>query len=528
MSVMSDEPRDFMVKEEMVISPPANRYDMPTQRSTWFRECFQKDKCPYLNFRPASEVLEERDHLSKRVVEMEGIMRLAEEEIGNLREKVKLLEEEKQSLQQELNQSYRKPFKPNLREVEEQKLVKRKKGAPIGHMGKTRKRPEKVDEYVNIYPNKCAICGSKDITVYKSSEEHIVEDVQIRVKTTCFRKHYGYCPGCKKVIYPSDERIIPKSRIGPVARAVGGYLRYLGIPFRKVKKIFKNVFNFEISHPTLLDFDTQMAEKGLPLYEQIKCLVRHSSWIHADETGWRVAGINHWLWNFTNEDLALYRIEKSRGSEVVKETLGEKYDGFVISDFYSAYNSIEAKGKQKCIGHLLDEIKNIEEKNKFPERSQEQLFCQNLKVILKESLEVWRRFKGKEISFATLKQSKEIIAQQLTKLLLYRLENKDVQRLRKRIIKHNKALLTFLEHPEIEPTNNRAERQLRPNVILRKITFGNRSDTGARNHSVIMSIVQTAILKGANPFNIFLSLTGNSSSAGKQDLLFTVQRTRAP
>jgi len=67
-------------------------------------------------------------------------------------------------------------------------------------------------------------------------------------------------------------------------------------------------------------------------------------------------------------------------------------------------------------------------------------------------------------------------------------------------------LLPFLEHPEVEPTNNRAERGLRASVIMRKITFGNRTEAGARNHSIIMSIVQTGILNGKEPFDIFLSL----------------------
>ncbi|GAH48904.1 unnamed protein product, partial [marine sediment metagenome] len=144
------------------------------------------------------------------------------------------------------------------------------------------------------YPLQCDRCEAKDITIYERSfEEHIVEDVQVRVKNTCYRSHYGYCKKCRKVVYPKEEtEIIPKSRIGPNARAICGYLRYMGLPFRKVGKISKDIFGLEITHPSLLDFDTKLTENGEPVYEKIKDEVRSSSSINVDETGWKVNGEN--------------------------------------------------------------------------------------------------------------------------------------------------------------------------------------------------------------------------------------------
>jgi hypothetical protein len=496
-----------MVKEEVGIVNP----------------CVLRESCPHLNFQAAAKVLAEREYLSKRVEEMEGVMRFAEDNILSLQTEIKRLKEEKEALLNELNQVCRRPFKPNKKPAEESR-PQIKRGAPYGHRGATRKKPVKIDEYIDVYPTRCKRCGGDAITVYDTCENHLVEDLEISVKTTCFRHHYGYCRHCQRVIYPVGAASeIAKSHIGSVARAVSGYLRYIGIPFRKTQKIFKNIFGLELTHPSLVGFDNQLAENGTMLYEQIKSLVHHSSVIHGDETGWRVDGINHWLWAFTNKELVLYRIERSRSSKVVEATLGKKYDGVIISDFYSAYNRIKAKGKQKCLGHLLAEVKDIEEKNNFPEGSREWLFCQDLKAVLKIGLETWDKFRIGEKALGDLKESKEIIVQTLTELLLQSYENKDIKRLRKRIIKHNDELLTFLDHPEIEPTNNRAERQLRPNVIMRKITFGNRSKIGARNHQVIMSIIQTAILNNIEPFDAFLSLSTN-----QQNQLFTVQKIRAP
>jgi len=98
----------------------------------------------------------------------------------------------------------------------------------------------------------------------------------------------------------------------------------------------------------------------------------------------------------------------------------------------------------------------------------------------------------------------------MMELLSWPIGHKDTRRVHRRIIKHNQELFTFLDNPLVEPTNNRAERQLSPNVIMRKITFGNRSALSASNHAVMMSIIQTGILNGIEPLNISLALSVKS------------------
>lgn len=95
----------------------------------------------------------------------------------------------------------------------------------------------------------------------------------------------------------------------------------------------------------------------------------------------------------------------------------------------------------------------------------------------------------------------------MTGLLSSPIEHEETQRLRNRIIKHNQELFIFLDDPSVEPTNNRAERQLRPMVIKRKLTFGNRSDSGASNEAVVMSVIETGALNGIEPLDIFRALS---------------------
>ena len=203
----------------------------------------------------------------------------------------------------------------------------------------------------------------------------------------------------------------------------------------------------------------------------------------------------------------LYQINKSRGSKVVRDVLDEKYQGVLISDFYSAYNKLQALGKQRCLRHLLAEIKKVQEKNKFAPDSINGIFCQELKTVLKQTIDVWNEYHEGTKVFEDLVKEKEQTILRIVELLLLPIKHKDTWRIRKRIIKFNQELFTFLDNPLVEPTNNRAERQLRPYVIMRKITFGNRSALGASNQAVMMSIIQTGILNGIEPSNISLALS---------------------
>jgi hypothetical protein len=475
--------------------------------------CGRKDNCPYLR------VLEER------IKDMEKIMEVSTDKVLELKEKIKLLEEENKDLQDKLNRIKRTSFKPNVKNGQEHKTKQEnKRGAPLGHKGTSRRRSEVIDEYVDIYPTKCNKCQREDITVYNNLfAKHIVEDIEIKLKTTCYRYHYGYCSKCKRTIYPRDSFVPSRCRIGPNARAISCYLRYKSkIPFDEVGRIFKDLFNLNLSPSSLVNFENKMAENSFIEYEKIKSMVKNSSFIHSDETGWRVDGRNYWLWCFTNDKIALYHIDKTRGSDVVKQILGKDYKGVLISDFYSAYNSISASAKQKCIVHLLRDIKDIKENKEL--KSTDNLFCEMLKETLQEAIDDDKEFRCGKKTSEELKKDKEEICKKLTDLMLCEISDEKLKTLRKRIIKHNNELLTFFDNKDVEPTNNRAERNLRPNVIMRKVTFGNRSQTGVRNHQVLMSVLQTGVLSGANPFDIFLSLNFKD----KANLSFIPLKIRAP
>jgi hypothetical protein len=130
------------------------------------------------------------------------------------------------------------------------------------------------------------------------------------------------------------------------------------------------------------------------------------------------------------------------------------------------------------LGHLLHGIGKIEEKDKLTPDSIDGRFCEELKTVFKQTIDAWNEYRRGMKVLQDLVQEKGRAISRLVELLLWPIKHKDTRRLRRRIIKHNQELFVFLDNAAVEPTNNRAVRQLRPMVIMRKVTFGNRSSSG--------------------------------------------------
>ncbi|MEK7756548.1 MAG: IS66 family transposase, partial [Planctomycetota bacterium] len=233
-----------------------------------------------------------------------------------------------------------------------------------------------------------------------------------------------------------------------------------------------------------------------PIYKKLLESLKTSPFIHADETGWRIDGKNHWLWKFSDKKICVSHIDKGRGQRVVEDILGKDYDGVLISDFLSAYNKINAKAKQRCLVHVLRDLKKvIEYWHDDPEVLR---YSRRLKKIFEDAIKLYKEYKDKrwdDIYHAR----REAITETLTDFAFPNPNKRILKRFAKRLNRHKNELFTFLYEKDIDYHNNHAEQQIRPDVIFRKITFGNRSLAGAENHSVLMTILQTAKLNNLDP-----------------------------
>jgi len=433
---------------------------------------------------------------------------MSDKEIARILSRLKTLETENEKLKEEnaylkfrleeFNSKRYKSKKKPPNDTPPASLPPKKRGGLFGHIGWFRKKPKTINRIEEVMLDKCPSCGSRDLSECAHIEEHIQEDIVLpRTEVVQYRRHHYYCRGCKKVVAGTGKDELPKSYVGPKAKSLTAFLKYvIKVSDRDIQIIFRKVFNLDIVSSTITGFKSQIKEKALPLYGRLLEELKKSPFIHADETGWRLDGINHWLWKFSDKNICLSHIDKGRGQKVVENILGKDYDGVLISDFLSAYNKIHTKAKQRCLVHLLRDLKKVAE---YWHSDKEVLrYCNRLKKILEDAISLCKEYKDKE--WDELYYTRRARLNDALKDFDFPNPNKRIlKRFAKRLKRHKGELLTFLYEKSIDYHNNHAEQQIRPDVIFRKITFGNRSVKGAQNHSVLMTMLQTAKLNNMDP-----------------------------
>lgn len=372
----------------------------------------------------------------------------------------------------------------------------KKPGAPIGHKGTTRPVPRKADEHKDVRIDKCPDCGSDNITPCQKYSDHYQEDIVIpQTWVTRFRHHYYWCPHCKKTVHGVGDGEIPGSYIGPNAKALAAFLHYqMAVPYRKIKTLFKEMFNMMFDPTSCVGFDTKIRSLGEPLYEKLKMNLKDKPYLHVDETGWK----DKWLWCYADHTHALYKIKPGRGQKDLASVLGDSYRGVLLSDFLGAYNGIRSL-KQRCLVHAL---RLIEKWRVYYDNDPKMVrYFMELKAAIKKIISLNNKMNAKRLpnNFAVRKADTKA---RLRRSLDKKLEPVKADKFRRKLRDRFDELVTCLEYKGIPSHNNLVERCLRPNVIMRKMTFGNRSVKGERNHEVIMSLIQTARLQNLNPMPI--------------------------
>ena len=419
----------------------------------------------------------------------------------DLKERVKRLEEENAYLKYSLEEFREKIFGRKRKKDKDDNDPKpeappKKVGAPTGHKGWFRKKPDHIDHVEEVRLKKCTKCGSRDLKDTGKIQDHVQEDIILVTQTvaTRFMKHQYDCGECGSQVEGRGKEELPNSYIGPRAKSLAVFLKYhIKVSDRDIQKLFKSLLGLTIVPSSIPGFRNQLTRYCKPLYEELLKRMKHSKVLHVDETGWKMSGQSRWLWKFADKNVSINQILKGRGQKDLEEVLGKKFGGIIISDFLSAYNKIEARAKQRCLVHLLRELKKIRER--IPDDKQAMQFAGRLEDIIQQAAILASDYKSRKISRRELRKGRKKLERALEDLKLANPTHRVLKRLTQRLERHKHELLTFLDYPGIDYHNNHAERQIRPNVLLRKIVFGNRSEKGILNHNVLMSILQTAHLK---------------------------------
>jgi len=377
------------------------------------------------------------------------------------------------------------------------KKRRKKPGRKAGHEGACRPAPTRIDERKEHSYDRCPDCGEILKPSSRKTRTRVIEDIAMaKPVATEHTIHSHWCPKCKKRVEPVVTDALPNATIGNRTLALTSWLHYgLGQSVSQIVSVLNHAYQFPISVGGLTQMWGRAAAEMEPWYDEIRSLARNSAVLNADETGWRVNGKTHWLWAFTSQTDAVtyYHIDESRGSKVVREVLGEVFNGALVCDFYAAYNAISADRRQRCLAHFLREIKRV---SLFNKTDQWTGFAPDFKKLIKDALRLGQRSDRDAPDFLSKRAR---LYKRLDDLCDGLYKDRHTNRIIKRLARHREEMFAFLHDPNIPPDNNQAEREIRPAVIMRKNSLHNMSDNGARTQSILMSIYRTLKLRGLDP-----------------------------
>ncbi len=429
----------------------------------------------------------------QRIAELEEQLIQALKSIEKLRKQNELLQTEVE----ELKRAGKRQAAPFARRklVEHPKKPGRKAGQ--GQFSR-RSRPthRQVDQTKKARLSGCPECGGRLRDIHQ--HEQYVTDIPktIRLITTRYVTYSGYCVDCHKRVrswHPEQTSQAAGAAgvlVGPRAKALAADAKHrLGCSYGKVSELLNDAFGMQVSRSGWCQADQRLGETARPVYQELIEAMQRSSIVHADETGWRIGTLSAWLWVFTNQEATVYAIRDNRSSDVVVEILGRKFQGILASDCFLAYDDQRLKDwlKQKCLSHLLKDLKEMEESK----TGRAVRFAQQLTVVLQAALKL--KAEKSSLDPAVFAQRAQTLEIQLDTLISRQrnLKDRDNVRFARRLRKHRPHLLRFLYVDGLEATNNLAERQIRPSVIIRKTNGCNRSNAGAETHSVLASLLVT-------------------------------------
>jgi transposase len=438
----------------------------------------------------------------KRLEELEAENRL-------LKEKLALAERRIAELEQ-MGTRQAAPFRREPRRLVDPGQ-KKKPGRKPGHEGFFRQTPPQIDEEVNVPLKRCPRCGGalSSVTVL----EQIIEEVEpMRPKVYRLRTRRGVCAcGCGEVrsSHPLQRALqqslaggCAKVQLGPRAVAMAVVLnKALGMTVRKTLAALELLCGLRLTAGGLSQLTQRAASRLKGNYDALLADLRAASVVHADETSWHVgehlgkqpdgtvkSGTGQWLWTFTTPTTTLYTVGK-RASETICQILGSAFKGVLVSDCLASYDPIDCR-KHKCIAHHLRAIKSalvLSPHSKGLKRWQ---------AFFKSVTQLWNQRASRQISGVAFAREHRKLLLERDQLLKKVPVDAPEKRIRNRLIKHTPHLLRCLDDPKVEPTNNRAERALRPAVIARKLSCGNKTDRGKKAFEILTSLAVTASQRG--------------------------------
>jgi transposase len=424
--------------------------------------------------------------LEVRLASLEAL----EARVHTLQAQVRTLEEQ---LKQNSRNSSRPPSSdpPQAQRPNRPRSGRRRGGQP-GHRGQTRTLlpVEEVNEVVLIKPEQCAGCRApltgNDPTPFR---HQVIEIPPIEPVVTAYQWHQLVCPACGETTRAPWPKGVPSGTYGPrvhatVALCTGPYR----LSKRNAQQMMEAVFRVPMSVGTISQSEKTTTAVIAEPVQEARDYVEAQRVAHLDETSWREGGKRVWLWVAVTSLVSVFVIRLSRGGQVARELLGEGFLGILVTDRYSAYNWYPVRWRQLCWSHVLRDFEAIRGRGGTSEAIGEALLEQTHQMF-----SWWHRVRAGTLKRSTFRSYMTPLRREVERLLEAGSQCgvAKTEGTCREILKRRQAWWTFVQVEGVEPTNNSAERAVRPGVQWRKGSFGTQSQDGSRFVESMMTVVAT-------------------------------------
>jgi transposase len=379
---------------------------------------------------------------------------------------------------------------------------KRHIGGQPGHPKHDREPfgPEELDDMRRHQLNRCPDCGGK--VKPSRSDDRVVQQVEIierPVKIVEHRSEACWCPHCQKAFYAPLPPAVEKGGLaGPNLTALVAYMKGVcHASFSTIRKFFRDVLKVRISRGQLVKLIGKVSASLAGMYDDLLARLPGESRVNADETGHKEKGKPLWTWCFRAELYTLFKIDTSRGSDVLIEVLGKEFDGVLGCDYFSAYRKYMKDFSitiQFCMAHLIRDVKFL---TTLPD-AVTRAYGKRLLAKLRRLFQVIHH--RESMTPEQFQRALERARRRLVEVGKRAPQRSEAQNMADRFRLHGKAYFQFITTPGVEPTNNLAEQAMRFVVIDRLITQGTRSERGRRWCERIWTAIATCAQQGRSVY----------------------------
>lgn len=388
---------------------------------------------------------------------------------------------------------------------EERETRKRKPGGQPGHRGKTRKGFGRVDRVEILRPEFCDCCGLTSLSgaPIKVEAQQVAQLVERPIEIVEYHRYTCVCQQCgNSQTADWSPKIVPGQDLGIRLQGFLGWINNYGhLSYEKQQELLWELGQIEIGVGTLVNTNQRIDRAVAQSVNSLKNWIQQTQPnIHADETPWGVKGVKEWLWIVANRDFALFHAADTRSRAELETLLGLSYDGVLSSDDYSVYNGYDVKAQQKCLAHLRRHFKKLIKLPGSLNREIGKKFVQ----LIDEAFEHYANFQQNQELPGFLSWSSEFKRKVESALNQWIGQaGAEAGNLLRSLRDKAHQWWYFLDHPEVPPDNNLAERTLRLAVTKRKVSGGSRSMERFQDTANLLTVVQTCRRQGRSVIGFF-------------------------